>query len=115
MKKLLLIVALVLGTALVVPTTGCKTTTAKTVVYNSLFSVEQVTTSAYDAYLDGVIKKTWPQSGVAKVSSAYNQFQAGMQTAVAAAQFNWAAPAPVDAVNLSNGVLAAITQAKGNP
>jgi hypothetical protein len=115
MKKLLLIMALVLGTALVVPTTGCKTTTGKTVVYNSLYTVEKVTTAAYDAYSTGVIKGTWPITGVAKVSAAYNQFQNGVQVALQAAQFNWQAPAPVDLTNLSNGVLAAITQAKGNP
>lgn len=116
MKKLFLILRISLGclagAAIVTVPSGCKTP-PQAIVYNSLYSIEQSTTSAYDAYLDLVIAGKAKQSGVPSVSQAYNRFQVGMQTAITAAQFNWQAPAPADVTALATQVLNAILVAKG--
>lgn len=113
MKKLLIALCCVsLLASPVVMTTGCKTS-GQTLVYNTLYSVQNTTLAAYDAYLYQVVKGTISTSSTPAVSQAFNRFQTGMQVALAAAQFNWQSPAPVDVTLLASQVLNAIASAKG--
>jgi hypothetical protein len=113
MKRLLIALFCVsLLASPVVLTTGCKTS-GQTLVYNTLYSVQNTTLTAYDTYLDQVVKGKIGLEGVPSVSQAFNRFQIGMQVALSAAQFNWQAPAPVDVTALASQVLSAIVAAKG--
>lgn len=59
---------------------GCTTTQQKT-TYNALATIEATASSAYTAYVQGVIKGQIPTNNVPQVSQAYN----GLQKAIAAA------------------------------
>lgn len=107
--------ALCLGTLALSPT-GCSVFERQdpiTITYNTLYSVETATTASYDAFLDMVVVGEIKRDKVPAVATAYNRFQGGMQVAVAAAQFNWSAPAPADVTTLASLVLDAILKAKG--
>lgn len=67
--------------------TGCNTT-QQTIAYKTLYSLEQATTAAFDAYAGQVIKGTIPTNSLPQVSAKYNQFQAGMTLAVTLARNN---------------------------
>lgn len=91
---------------------GCSTSAVR-VTYNTLYSLETTTTAAYDAFLDQVVSGKIAKEKVPQVAKAYNDFQAAMGVAIAAAQFNWTAPAPADVTALATAVLNAIAVAKG--
>lgn len=106
MKKSL--IALIGAAALIV---AC-TTTQQRVVYNSLYTLETGTTSAYDAFLDQVVAGKIAVQKVPPVAHAYNDFQAGMGIAVAAAAYNWTAVAPTNVTALATRVLTEISTAR---
>lgn len=106
MKKSL--IALIGAVTLIV---AC-TTTQQRVVYNSLYTIETGTTSAYDAFLDQVVSGKVAVQKVPPVAHAYNDFQVGMSVAIVAAQYNWVASAPTNVTALATRVLTEITNAK---
>lgn len=83
------------------------------VTYNTLASVEAVTTGAYDTYLKGVINGYWKTNDVPQVSKDYNVFKLVWAEAVAIAQWNTNAPATQPVTDASAAVLADIVTAKG--
>ena len=91
---------------------GC-TTNQQTIAYKSLYTVEKVTTGAYDGYLDSIIVGQTTTNSLPRVSSAFNKFQASFVVALDAVQFNTNAPAPASLVVESQDVLNLIVQLKG--
>ncbi len=106
MKIKLMIVALALCVA------GCAVTT-QTVAYKTLYSVEKVTTGAYDGYLDSVIQGVTSTNAMPRVSSAYNKFQTSLIVALDAVQFNTNALAPDSLVIESGDLINLISAVKG--
>ena len=98
--------------AVCLSTSGC-TTTQRTVAYNSLYSVEKVTTGAYDSYLDSVIQGISTTNGVPRVSKAYNHFHASFLLALDSVQFNTNAIAPASLVVESGDIINLIQTVKG--
>lgn len=105
MKKLLLSLSLI--AAIVVA--GC-TTTQQTQTYKTLYTVEQITTGAYNGYLDLVVSGDIATNNVPTVSHAYNHFQRSYLVALDVAQFNTNRFATstlmqesTDVINLING------------
>lgn len=107
MKKLL--ISLGLCVALV----GC-TTNQITVAYKTLYSVEHVTVSTYDGYLDSVVKGQTSTNSVPKVSKAFNDFQASYIVALDAAEFNTNALAPSSLLQESTDIITLINTVKGH-
>ena len=105
MKKLFPILALVL--------LGCASQSK--LLYNTLASVESVTTGAFNGYLNLSVTGKIPTNSVPTISRDYNNFQALWATAVAVAQFqtNTIAPGPV--VTASSNLLYEINVAKITP
>ena len=105
----MLIAALVLpATVITVTHTGC-TASQQRVSYNTLYSVEKTASTAVDGYFDAVVAGRASADGVARVSDAFNKFQASFLLALDAVQFNTNALAPEsvviesqDLVNLVN-------------
>jgi hypothetical protein len=91
------------------------TTTQQTTSYKTLFSLEHSTVAAYDSYAALVIRGTLPTNDVAKVSKAFNVFQASALPALDAVQYNTNALAPdaliIEAQDLIN--LITTIKAKG--
>lgn len=90
---------------------GCKTT-QQGVVLNTLSSLEQSTTAAYDGYLALVVQGKIPTNGVPKISGMYNTFQADMVIAVVAVQGNSNAVAPQSLISESATLLSTIPTTK---
>ncbi len=115
MKKnfsLIIILSLfALAVPIIVTETGC-TTTQQTAAYKTLYSLEQTTTAAVDAYYAGAIKGTWSTNGIPAVSRAYDDFQLSMTAAVALAAGNSNAVAPAGLVDKSTGIINTISTVK---
>lgn len=101
MKKYLptasVITLLSLSAMVLLAVLGCNTSQQKT-AYNTLFSLEQTTTAAVDAYDALVVQGKVPTNDIPKVSKAYNDFQAGMALALDAVRNNTNAVAPPNLV-----------------
>jgi hypothetical protein len=108
-KSLTIIAALVavcfLGSVII---TGC-TAPQQQVTFNTLYTVEHATVSAYDGYIELVIAGTVPTNGVPVVSKAFNAFQQSFLIALDVAQFNTNAIAPPSLVMESQNVINIIT------
>ncbi len=103
MKKLFISLALV-------AILGCHMSAQKT-AGNTIYTLDKVVVTAYDAYLSLVVKGTVPTNDVPRVSKAFNQFQAAAQVAYDVVQFNTNALAPsaliqesTDLIQLINSV-----------
>jgi hypothetical protein len=84
-------------------------------LYNTLASVQTVTTGTYNGYLDLVVKGTLPTNSVPKISKDYNAFQSVWSAAVMVAQFNTNTIAPAVVVSASSNLLYEINVAKITP
>ncbi len=113
MKKFILThftASIVLATAFVwlpiatITLTGCQTTTERR-AYTTLAVLEQSAVTAYDGYVKAVIRGDVPADNLAKVSQRFNEFQAAMQVALTAAQYNVNAFAPENVQVLSQDLL----------
>lgn len=104
--------AIILALLLPLGLLGCKSS-PQTVAYKSLYSVETSVNAAHDSYLDLVVRGAVKTNDVPQVARAYDRFQAGMQGALSAAQFNYTNPAPAAVAQLATDVLNAILKAKG--
>jgi hypothetical protein len=91
--------------------TGCTTTQQQT-TYNTLYTVEHATVTAYDGYVGLVVGGTLPTNGVPRVSKAFNTFQASFLVALDAAQYNTNALAPSSLVVESQDVINLIANIK---
>ena len=109
----LLALSLLLGTFTVALMPACSST-QQTVTYKTLYSLENLTLTAYDAYMDHVIAGKTRTNDVPKISKAFNTFQASMATAVDAAQFNTNALAPTSLMILSEDLINLINTARKN-
>lgn len=89
---------------------GCATNRR---VYNTLASVDQVTTSVVSGYFEAVAKKQASISGVPAVAAAYDNYKVIFSTAVAVAQFNTNTIAPPSVTQASTEVINAVSKAKG--
>lgn len=106
MKKLLA------GLVAAVLIVGC-TTTQQLRSYQTLYTVEHLTSDTYDGYLDTVIKGQTSTNSTPKVSKAFNLFQASYLVALDAAQYNTNALAPSSLVQESTDVINLINTVKG--
>lgn len=93
--------------ALPVAFTGCGTTKQE-VAYKTIYTVQQATVAAYDAYISQVIAGRVPTNGVPAVSKAFDSFQAATRVAETAAQWNTNAPASSQLTTLSADLLSLI-------
>lgn len=92
---------LVLGMpTLMLTVPGC-TTSQQRIGYNTIYSLEKVTTAAYDGYIGEVIQGRTPTNDVPKVSKAYNSFQTAMIVAIDGVEFNTNSLAPANLERLS--------------
>lgn len=98
--------------ATIILVAGCALT-SKRITYNTLSSVQEVTTGAYNSYLDLVVKGTITTNMVPTVSKDYNMFQIVWSAAVAVAQFNTNAIATSTVTDASAKVINDISTAKG--
>lgn len=92
--------------------TGC-TTSQQTITYKTLFSIEHVTVSAYDGYLDTVIKGQTSTNSLPLISRAYNTFQGSYLIALDVAQYNTNALAPAALITESQDIINLINTVKG--
>ena len=92
---------------------GC-TTSQQRVTFNTLYSIEQGTTSALDGYDSLVIQGKISTNDVPKVSAAYNKFQTAFLVALDAARYNTNAIAPPSLVVESEDVVNLINSLKGS-
>jgi hypothetical protein len=97
--------------AITTVTTGCKTSQQQ-VVFNSLYTVEHATVTAYDGYVGLVVSGQLPTNDVPRVSKAFNTYQASFIVALDAAQFNTNALAPANLIIESQDVINLITTIK---
>jgi hypothetical protein len=98
MKNLLL--SLILLTVFVLTPGMTCTPSQQQTTYNTIFSVETTTRSAFDAYLDLAIKQSPPNTnGLAQAAFAWNTFQAAERAAIDIAQGNKNSPAPQSLVD----------------
>jgi hypothetical protein len=91
--------------------TGCKTSQQQ-VVFNSLYTVEHATVTAYDGYVGLVLSGQLPTNDVPRVSKAFNVYQASFIVALDAAQFNTNSLAPASLIIESQDVINLITTIK---
>lgn len=84
-------------------------------LYNTLASVQTVTTGAFNSYLSMVVKGTIATNSVPTISKDYNNFQMLWSAAVAVAQFNTNTVAPAPVVAASSNLLYEINVAKITP
>lgn len=91
---------------------GACASSPKNTAYNTLYTLEHSTTSAYDTFIYGVVRGKFKTNDVPIVSKNYDQFQIGMQGAVELAQFDWSAIAPSNVVHLGSVVIKSIVEAK---
>jgi hypothetical protein len=92
---------------------GCTTSQQKAAV-NSLYSIDQTTTAAVDAFDTLVIQGQVPTNDVPKISKAYNDYHAAFLIAVDAVQYNTNAIAPPNLVIEANDIVNLINTVKGN-
>jgi hypothetical protein len=85
---------------------GCKNPQATAL--NTLSSLEQTTTAAYQGYIAGVIKGVVPTNNVPLISHMYNTFQADMIVAIVAVQGNSNSVAPPNIISESAAVVSQI-------
>lgn len=83
---------------------GC-TSGPQRVAYNTLWSVEQTTTAAFDNYLQQVIKGNVSTNDLPNISQKFNAFQASMQVALDGVQYNTNAIAPANLQVLSADII----------
>lgn len=108
MKRLAIIPALVL----LVCAIGCASNNRK--LYQSLATVEVVTTGAFASYLDLVVTGKVATNAVPVVSADYNAFKQVWSAAVVIAQWNTNSVAPANVTAASAKVLTDINNAKGS-
>lgn len=92
MKPNILILILALFATLVLMV-SCSTGSQRT-AYNTVWSLEQSGTTAYDGYVTLVINKVVPTNDVPAVSLKFNQFQAAVKVAADATEAGTNALAP---------------------
>jgi hypothetical protein len=90
---------------------GC-TSSQQRVAFNTLYSVEQTTRVAVDAYDMEIAMGNVPTNDVPRVSAAFNTFQAAFLVALDAAEFNTNAIAPPNLVIEGEDVVNLITTLK---
>ncbi len=86
---------------------GCKSSAQK-IAGNTIYSIDKVAVTSYDAYLSLVIKGSLPTNDVPKVSKAFNQFQAAVTIAYDGVQYNTNALAPSALVQESTDLITLI-------
>jgi hypothetical protein len=101
-------------TACLIIAVGC-VTSHQQAVFNTLYTVEHTTVTAYDGYISLVVSGSIPTNGVPRVSKSFNTFQASFIVALDAAQYNTNAIAPSSLVVESQDVINLITTIKGKP
>lgn len=103
--------AIVFGIALLVLMffVGCATRTT----YTTLAATEKAVVSAYDGYLDSVIKGQTRTNEVPVITGSFNTFQATMRTAVDAASGNTGAPVSGDVASAAANFIQTVTNTKG--
>lgn len=107
---MLLGVALVFGpTVVLTTTTGC-TTSAKGVVYKTLAATAYSVDTAMKAYSDRIVAGKVSAGSQAKVRDVLSKYQAGMRTAIEAAQFNFQSATPEALAALATAVLTTISE-----
>lgn len=106
MKRLSLLPAL----ALVIFAIGCASQSR--VTFNTLASVQTVTTGAYNAYLDAVLQKQLTTNAVPVVSKSYNDFQMVWSATVIIARWQTNNPPTVLVTDAATKVINSINQAK---
>lgn len=103
-------IARIAGLALLLAFCGCASQSR--VTFNTLASVQSVTTAAYNSYLDLVLQKQLPTNSVPVVSRDYNLFQLVWNATVIVAQWNTNAPPTQPVTDAAAKVIADINQAK---
>jgi len=94
---------------------GCGTPSVQRQAVNTLYTVHKSVDTAYDTYLDLVVAKVAPVSGVRNVNKEYNNFQLVYNAAVTIVAGNTNAPAPPNVLEAAGKVNTAIdTAKKGN-
>jgi len=78
--------------------------------YKTIYTVQQTTTAAVDAYFYQVATGNIPTNGVPAVAKAYNTFQGGTLVALDIAQWDTNAVAPSSLQTLSLDLLNLIAQ-----
>lgn len=99
------------GLALLMVAIGCASQSRK--LYQSLATVEVVTTGAFASYLDLVVTGKLSTNSVPVVSADYNAFKQVWSAAVVIAQWQTNSVAPANVTAASTKVLLDINQAKG--
>jgi hypothetical protein len=106
MRKIIpFIVAIAIGAIII----GC-TTSQQTTAYNTLYSVETVTTATVDGYYAATIKGLASTNGIPKVAVAYNDFQKAFIVALDTAGFETNALAPASLQKESADVISLVGQ-----
>ena len=100
-----------LGVALLILAVGCVSQSRAT--FNTLASVQTVTTGAYNTYLDLVIQHKIPTNSVPQVSKDYNFFQTVWTATVIVAQWNTNNPPTQVVMDAAQKVVNSINTAKG--
>jgi hypothetical protein len=93
MKPHQIIITIIALFAVCVLAVSC-TTPAQRTAYNTIWSIEQSGTTAYDGYVTLVLKGLVPTNDVPAVSLKFNQFQAASKVAADTAQAGTNALAP---------------------
>lgn len=89
---------------------GC--TSQQKTLYNTLASVQSVTTGSYNGYLDLVVKGKITTNSVPKISRDYDMFQQIWTGAVILAQWQTNSIAPPQVVTASSNLVYEISVAK---
>lgn len=92
--------------------TGCKSPPQR-LAFNSITSVEQATSAAFDGYMSAAIDGTIASDAVPKIASAFNKFQKSYLVALDGVQYNTNALAPPSLIIESQDVINLINQFKG--
>ena len=108
----LLLTALCLITVPFTPALTC-TPSQERVTYNSLWTAEQATTGALNAYFDLVISGQAPTNGLPVVKAAYDDFQMALYLAVSASPAGTNGPVTALVSTKQTAVITAISRAKG--
>lgn len=91
---------------------ACNTTTQQK-SYNTIYTLEKATTSAYSAYVDCVIESYCATNGFDKVSQDYNKFHAASLFALTLVHNDTNALAPSSLVVESGDLINLINEVKG--
>lgn len=121
MKRIKLILAGLLAASLsLMPivlstvTTGCKTQSAQTVAYQTLYSVSKSVEAAYSGYNDLLVAGKVPMSSVSKIIPLYRDYQTTMNLAVTMARGNTNAVASADLLQKASKLTIAIANVTSN-